>query len=219
MENRSPDINTDGTDAFWSDYNLIQSDYNVDSASRIIRANNETLNYKRKLTAQLRKYKDDKTLRIDSILSFYYEKGLFNGAALVKYQGKIIYEKGFGFADKTTKLSNSGQTQFRIGSTSKQFTAMLIMELANENKLSLQDSAGKYLPGFQNGKVTIEELLTHQSGIPDYLQEDGYVAKILTVKYTTEQLIKKFCSDSLEYIPGTQIEYSNSGYVVLAEYH
>ncbi len=216
MENRSPDINTDSTDAFWADYNLIQSDFNVDSASRIIRANNETLNYKRKLTAQLRKYKDDKTVRIDSILSFYYQKGLFNGAALVKYQGRVIYEKGFGLADKTTKLSNSGQTQFRIGSTSKQFTAMLIMQLANENKLSLQDSAGKYLPGFQNGKVTIEQLLTHQSGIPDYLQEDGYVAKILTSKYTTDQLIKKFCSDSLEFSPGTQIQYSNSGYVVLA---
>ncbi len=216
MENHSPDINTDSTDAFWADYNLIQSDFNVDSASRIIRANNETLNYKQKLTAQLRKYKDDKTIRIDSILSFYYQKGLFNGTALVKYQGKVIYEKGFGFADKTTKLYNSGQTQFRIGSTSKQFTAMLIMQLVNENKLNLQDSAGKYLPGFQNGKVTIEQLLTHQSGIPDYLQEDGYLAKILTTKYTTDELIKQFCSDSLEFTPGTRIEYSNSGYVVLA---
>jgi CubicO group peptidase (beta-lactamase class C family) len=216
MENRSPDINTDSTDAFWSDYNLIQSDFNVDSASRIIRTNNETLNYKRTLTTQLRKYKDDKSVRIDSILSFYYQKGLFNGAALVKYQGKLIYEKGFGFADKTTKLYNSGQTQFRIGSTSKQFTAMLIMQLVNENKLSLNDSAGKFLPGFRNGIVTIEQLLTHQSGIPDYLSEDKYVAEILTKKFTTDQLIKQFCSDSLEFIPGTQIIYSNSGYVVLA---
>ncbi len=216
MENSSPDINTDSTDAFWADYNLIQSDFNVDSASRIIRANNRTLNYKQALTTQLQKYKDDKSERIDSILSFYYQKGQFNGAALVKYQGKVIYEKGFGLADKTRNIANSGQTQFRIGSTSKQFTAMLIMQMVNENKLSLNDSAGKFLSGYRNGKVTIEQLLTHQSGIPDYLGDDGYVSKILTQKFTTDQLIKQFCSDSLEFTPGTQIIYSNSGYVVLA---
>jgi CubicO group peptidase (beta-lactamase class C family) len=216
MENSAPDKNTDSTDAFWGDYNLIQSDFNVDSASKIIRSNNQTLNYKKTLASQLRKYKDDNSIRIDSILSFYYQKGLFNGAALVKYQGKIIYEKGFGFADKNTKRANSGQTQFRIGSTSKQFTAMLIMQLVNENKLSLNDSAGKYLPGFSNGGVTIEQLLTHQSGIPDYLSDDEYLAKILTKEYSTGQLIKQFCSDSLEFTPGTQIQYSNAGYVVLA---
>jgi CubicO group peptidase (beta-lactamase class C family) len=216
MENSSPDVNTDITDAYWAGYNLLQSDFNVDSASRIIRANNRTLDYKQSLAIQLRKYEDDKSVRIDSILSFYYQKGQFNGAALVKYQGKVIYEKGFGLADKTRNFANTGQTQFRIGSTSKQFTAMLIMQLVSENKLSLNDSAGAYLPGFYNGKVTIEQLLTHQSGIPDYLGDDRYVAKILTQKYTTDQLIKKFCSDSLEFVPGTQIIYSNSGYVVLA---
>jgi CubicO group peptidase (beta-lactamase class C family) len=216
MENSSPDVNTDSTDAFWANYNLIQSDFNVDSASRIIRANNRTLNYKQVLTTQLRKYKDDKSVRIDSILSFYYQKGQFNGVALVKYQGRVIYDKGFGLSDKTRILTNSGQTQFRIGSTSKQFTAMLIMQLVNENKLSLTDSAGKFLPGFRNGNVTIEQLLTHQSGIPDYLSNDGYLSKILTQKFTTDQLIKQFCSDSLEFVPGTQMIYSNSDYVVLA---
>jgi CubicO group peptidase (beta-lactamase class C family) len=94
---------------------------------------------------------------------------------------------------------------------------MLIMQLVNEGKLTVNDSAGKFLPGFRNGRVTIQQLLTHQSGIPNYLGGSDYVADILTRPYTLDELVQRFCSDSLEFEPGTQINYSNSGFVVLAD--
>ncbi|MBN9380406.1 MAG: serine hydrolase [Chitinophagaceae bacterium] len=216
MENHAPEKNTDSTDAFWGDYNLIQAEFNVDSASKIIRANNETLNYKNALARQLSKYKKEPAVRIDSILSFYYHKGQFNGTALVKYQGKVIYSKGFGLADNKRVFPNTAETQFRIGSTSKQFTAMLIMQLVNEGKLSVEDTAGRFIPGYRNGMVTIQQLLTHQSGIPEYLAGKN-LAAFLTRKYSLDELVTRFCSDSLDFEPGTKMDYSNSGFVVLAD--
>ncbi len=216
FEIKSPDINTDSTDAFWGIYNLILPMYNVDSAARVIRAHNETLNYKQAAQQMLSNCKKDNSLRIDSILSFYYRKGLFNGTALVKYRGQVIYEKGFGLANMEKNLPNNGETQFLIGPTSKQFTTMLIMQLAAENKLKVTDTVGRFLPGYVNGQVTIEQLMTHQSGIPDYLGIDNYAAKVVTDRYTPGELVEKFCSDSLEFEPGSKMVYSNSGYVILA---
>lgn len=214
IEHMAPD-NTDSTDQFWGNYNLIQAEFNVDSAAKVIRAQNETLNFKRVLDDKLFKMKKDKALRIDSILSFYHNKNLFNGTALVSYDGKVIYEKAFGQADKEKNIPNTPQTQFRIGSTSKQFTAMLVMQLVNENKLSVEDSVGKFIPDYRNGRVTVQQLLTHQSGIPNYT--DLYFDKIVLKKYSVDEIVRKFCSDSLEFEPGTKFKYSNSGFVVLAD--
>jgi len=211
----SPD-RSDTADRFWANYNLVEAEYNVDSAIRVIQANNASLNYKKALDAILRKYKKDRTARIDTILEFYHEKGQFNGTALVQYEGKVIYEKGFGFADPALNRPNSIATQFRIGSTSKQFTAMLIMQLVNEGKLNVDDSAGKFLPGFRNGRVTIRQLLTHQSGIPNFTDNEESLKSIMERKYSPDQLVYNFCSDSLEFEPGSHFSYSNSGFVVLA---
>jgi len=215
IEGEAPEKNTDSTDQFWGNYNLIQATFNVDSVAKIIRAKNETLNYKRVLESRLSKYKSDKTTRIDSILSFYHRKDQFNGTALVKYQGNTIYERSFGYADKENNILNGPQTQFRIGSTSKQFTAMLIMQLVNENKLQVEDTVGKYIAGYKHGKVTIQQLLMHQSGIPNFT--DVYFDKIVLKQYTMDELVQNFCSDPLEFEPGTQFIYSNSGFAVLAD--
>jgi len=160
IENLATYRNTDSTDAFWGDYNLIQADYNVDSAAKVIRAKNEAFNYRQMLSRQLQKYKKDPLARIDFILSYYYYRGWFNGTALVKYHGKVIYSKGFGMADDSKGMPNTAQTQFRIGAASKQFTAMLIMQLANEGRLSVDDTACRFLPDFRNRHVTIGQLLT-----------------------------------------------------------
>ncbi|HVU97073.1 MAG TPA: serine hydrolase [Puia sp.] len=212
----SPD-RSDTADRFWTNYNLIEAEFNVDSAIRVIQSNNATLNYKKLLEPLLRKYKRDKGALIDTIMNFYHTKGQFNGSALVQYEGKVIYEKGFGLADPAVNRPNTTATQFRIGSTSKQFTAMLVMQLVNEGKLSVDDSAGKFLPGFRNGKVTIRQLMTHQSGIPNYTDSEEVLAKIVARRYTPDELVFLFCSDSLEFEPGTRFHYTNSGFVVLAD--
>jgi CubicO group peptidase (beta-lactamase class C family) len=216
LESYSPD-NPDSTeDAFWASYNLIQADYNVDSAARIIRSNNSSLNYKQAVQAKLSKMKGSSTARIDSILSFFYEKGQFSGTALVKKDGKVIYEKAFGWANKEKGISNSLQTRFRIGSTSKQFTSMLIMQLVKEHTLTVTDTIGKFLPGYVHGSVTIQQLLTHQSGIPNLTENDDYKASILLQAFPLDTIIRRFCSDPLEFARGTQFHYSNSGYILLA---
>ncbi|RZK19056.1 MAG: class A beta-lactamase-related serine hydrolase, partial [Flavobacterium sp.] len=92
----------------------------------------------------------------------------------------------------------------------------LIMQLADQNKLKVTDSIGKFLPGFVHGEITLHQLLTHQSGIPNYTNNQDYLAKIITGKYTVSGLVSQFCSDSLEFLPGSTFRYSNSGYVVLA---
>lgn len=211
----SPD-RSDTTDQFWANYNLIEAEYDVDSAIRVIQVNDATLNYKKALDPILRKYKKDRIARIDTILKFYHDKGQFNGTALVEYEGKVIYENGFGLADLARNRPNTIATQFRIGSTSKQFTALLIMQLANEGKLSVDDSAGKFLPGFKNGKVTIRQLLTHQSGIPNFTDNQESLESIMVQKYSPDQLVYQFCSGSLEFEPGSRFNYTNSGFVVLA---
>jgi CubicO group peptidase (beta-lactamase class C family) len=212
----SPD-RSDTSDRFWDNYNIIQAGFNVDSAIRVIQANNATLNLKKVLEPLLRRYPKDKILRIDSILTFYHRKEQFNGTALIQYDGKVIYEKGFGMADKERNIPNTGQTQFRIGSTSKQFTSMLIMQLVNEHRLSVEDTVGKFLPGYAHGQLTIQQLLTHQSGVPNLTEKEEYLGKIMTNKYSPDELVSRFCSDSLEFTPGTKFNYSNSGYIILAD--
>jgi CubicO group peptidase (beta-lactamase class C family) len=202
---------------FWENYNLILPDFNLDSAAKIIGADNATLNYKQTLKKELSRCPKNETVRIDSIISFYHQKNLFSGTALVQSGGKIVYEKGWGFADKEVEIPNSVETQFRIGSTSKQFTAMLIMQLVSENKLSVQDTVGKFLAGFRHGAITIQQLLTHQSGVPNYTDNEIYLAKILKKGYTPDELVYQFCSDSLVFDPGTAFQYSNSNYVILAD--
>jgi CubicO group peptidase (beta-lactamase class C family) len=202
---------------FWENYNLILPDFNVDSVARIIETNNATLDYKQQLRRELSKYTKNETVRIDSIISFYYHKNQFNGSVLVQSEGKVIYNKGWGFADKKNGTLNSAETQFRIGSTSKQFTAMLVMQLVSQNKISVEDTVGKFIPGYRNGSVTIQQLLTHQSGIPNYTGNEYYLEKILKTIYTPDELVSQFCSDSLDFPSGTAFEYSNSNYVILAD--
>ncbi len=216
-DSRDSPEHSDTTDLFWENYNLILAEFNVDSAIRVIQANNTTLNYKEQLAKYLRKNGKDKIKAIDSVLCFYHEKDQFNGTALIQADGKLIYEKGFGLANKAKLIPNSGETQFRIGSTSKSFTAMLILQLMNSNKISVNDTIGKFIPGYVHGNISIQQLLTHQSGIPNYTANPEYLMKILNKKYTPDELVKEFCSDSLDFPPGTQFNYSNSGYVILAD--
>jgi CubicO group peptidase (beta-lactamase class C family) len=216
FENYSTDQPDSSENAFWASYNLIEADYNVDSATKVIRHNNEGLNYKRAAQVRLSKIKGDAVTRIDSMLSFFYQQGAFNGTALVKKGGKVIYEKAFGLANKEKNIGNSTQTRFRIGSTSKQFTSMLIMQLVKEHKLSVTDTIGKFLPWYVHGGVTIQQLMTHQSGIPNLTENDDYKVKVMLRAYPPDSLIRLFCSDPLEFASGTQFHYTNSGYILLA---
>ena len=197
---------------FWKNYTIVLPTSDFNEISRKLEANNKANDLKMELEGRLSKLPKNLTLRVDSILSFYNRKDLFNGNALVSHQGKVLLQKSYN--NKLTH--NKKESQFRIGSVSKTFTAMLVAQLERESQLKYTDSIKTYLPDYSNPNVTISQLLSHQSGIANYLTNQEYLTNILTNTYTTDQLVTLFCSDPLEFDPGSKFEYSNSNYVILS---
>lgn len=204
------------TSDFWKPYNLLLPDFNTDSVAAAIRARQTAIGYKKELENRLRKMPGNKAARLDSVFAFYHRKGMFNGVASVQFGNALLYSKAFGLADRNLGIPNDTATVFRIGSVSKQFTAMLVMLLQEEGKLSTEDSVGKYLPGFAHGAVMLAQLLTHRSGIPDYTSNAACLPDILARPMPIMELVTRYCQDSLTFAPGAQFRYSNSGYAILA---
>lgn len=199
--------------AFWNEHTVVLPNFDFETIAKSIAAKNKTRDFKVEIGNLLHKYpKKNRGSRIDSVLTFYNRKDLFNGNALVAYNGEVIFQKSYN--NSLTK--NHQNTQFRIGSASKTFTSMLIMLLENEGKLDVSDSIEMYLPKYIHGGITIEQLLTHQSGIPNYIVNEDYLAKRVSKPYPLGELVSLFCSAPLEFEPGSKFEYSNSGYVVLS---
>ncbi|ULQ52898.1 serine hydrolase [Flavihumibacter fluvii] len=141
------------------------------------------------------------TAKIDALLSAYAQLNLFNGSALVAQKGKILLQKGYG-----TKASGI----FQIYSITKTFTSTLVLKLSEEGKLSVTDKLSKYYPGFPKGdSITIEQLLSHTSGLFDYTH--GNDMPDMQEKTLIGFLSKK----ELDFAPGTGWSYSNSGYYLL----
>ncbi|MFK7921463.1 MAG: serine hydrolase [Bacteroidia bacterium] len=163
-----------------------------------------------------------KTEKLEKLISTYAEYGEFNGAVLVAEEGKVIFQKGFGLANMEWDIPNQTDTKFRIGSITKQFTAMLIVQLAAEGKLDLHTPISKYLSDYpkENGdRITLHHLLTHTAGVPN--NYDSSIPKvkkldmIIPDNYAPKDLVGAFSSLPLDFSPGEKFSYSNSGYVVL----
>ncbi|HEY0579395.1 MAG TPA: serine hydrolase, partial [Candidatus Nitrosocosmicus sp.] len=137
-------------------------------------------------------------------------------AVLVSRNGKIIYERAQGMANLELSVPMQTYTIFRIGSITKQFTAVAILQLMENGKLNLQDDITKYLPGYptQGNTITIEHLLSHTSGIRDFTSiKDN--EKRIAIDYTPNEIIDYFKGQPMRFAPGTKWEYSNSGYFLL----
>ena len=159
-----------------------------------------------------------KTTQLDDLLNKYIEYGQFQGSVLVADQGKIIYKKGFGMANMEWDIPNAPDTKHRLGSITKQFTAMLIMQLVAEGKLDLQTPISKYLPDYSkvNGdKITIHQLLNHTSGTPNYTSFPNFFKEMSRNPYTPTEMLETFADSTLNFTPGERFAYSNSGYILL----
>lgn len=135
-----------------------------------------------------------------------------NGVVLVAKDGKVIFEKGYGFANRNAKIPNQLETEFRIASLTKSITASSILQLEEAGKLKTTDPISKYIPSFQNGdKITIHHLLTHSSGVADHF-------KIIdtTKPITMSTFINLMSKQNLSFDPGSNYRYSNTGYMILA---
>lgn len=163
-------------------------------------------------------FSQNKAEKIDDLLKRYNEYGLFNGSALVAENGKVIFKSGYGFANMEWKVPNTPDTKFRIGSISKQFTATIIMQLVEEGKIKLDGKLTDYLPNYRKDtgdKVTIHELLNHTSGILSYTSMPNVWSDSLRNHYDQDYMIKHFHSGDLQFEPGTQYTYNNTGYYLL----
>jgi CubicO group peptidase (beta-lactamase class C family) len=163
-------------------------------------------------------YGQAKVDKLDKLISVYAEYGKFNGSILVAEKGKVIYKKGVGLADMEWNVPNQPDTKFRLGSITKQFTSMLIMQLVEQGKLKLDVPISTYLPDYpkKNGEIiTIHHLLTHSSGIPNVTSFPGFFKNISRNSYSSLQLVNLFADSTLQFKPGERNAYSNSGYMVL----
>jgi len=155
--------------------------------------------------------------KIAQILQRYHRNGSFSGSALVGYGDTVVYEGAFGLADETWKIANTPATRFQIGSLTKQFTAALILELAQQGRLNLDVTLSTYLPDYRRGvadAVTIRQLLEHSAAVPDFVHRSD-IMQILKEPAKPQEVISKYCSNALEFTPGTQFKYSNCGYLIL----
>jgi CubicO group peptidase (beta-lactamase class C family) len=163
-------------------------------------------------------YSQDKSQKIDEYMNKCYELGLFNGSVLVAEHGSVILKKGYGYANIEWKIPNEADTKFRLGSITKQFTAMLIMQLVEKGQIKLDGHISDYLPYYPKktgDKITIHQLLSHTSGIFNYTNDPDFYRKDRFTPKTPEQLVKTFSEKELDFEPGTKWNYSNSGYIVL----
>ncbi len=152
---------------------------------------------------------------IEDYLQVYVKLDRFSGSILVAKDDKIIINKGYGFANYELQAENTPQTKFRIGSVTKQFTAMAIIQLEEKGLLNTDDHINKYLPDYPNGdKITIHHLLTHTSGIPSFTSFPDF-KKESVLPTTPLQIIDKFKNKELLFPPGTKYKYSDSEYILL----
>jgi len=154
--------------------------------------------------------------KIDSVMSEIYKPGQPGAAVIVRKNGETVFRKGYGLADLELGVPVEPDMVFRLGSVTKQFTAVSILLLAQEGKLGLQDEITKLLPDYptQGRKITVEHLLTHTSGIQSYTDLAEWLP-LWRKDFTLKELIDLFKDKPMPFEPGESWAYNNSGYILL----
>lgn len=155
--------------------------------------------------------------KLDKLVNAVFKANGPGATVLVARNGSVIYRKAVGLADIERNVPMKPEMVFRIGSITKQFTAVAILQLMEEGKLSLQDELTKYIPDYpvKGKKITIEQLLTHISGIRSYTDMGSFDDAMQAVDKTPAQLMDVFKNEPFDFEPGTQWHYNNSGYFLL----
>jgi CubicO group peptidase (beta-lactamase class C family) len=154
--------------------------------------------------------------RLEKYLKPFVDSGNFTGCVLVAAKGQLLFRRSYGMANYELHVPNSPETRFHIASVSKPFTAMAILQLQEQRRLSLTDHLSRFIPDFPNGDaITLDHLLTHTSGIPNINDLPDYDTFART-PHTLQQLVARFAGMPLEFPPGSDYHYSNSNYNLLA---
>ena len=139
------------------------------------------------------------------------------GAVLVARAGEVLLSAGYSIANLEHNVSNTPQTKFRLGSITKQFTATAILQLQEQGLLQVQKSIFNFLPSYPNTEqITIHHLLSHTSGIPEFVELYGF-DRATKFNATLDEVVAYFCHNPLEFVPGERYYYTNSGYILLSK--
>ncbi len=154
--------------------------------------------------------------KIDQLMSDQYKNEASGATILIAKEGKVVYRKAFGKSNLELNVDMIPENVFEIGSITKQFTAVSILMLLEEGKLSLTDEITKFIPDYptQGTKITIHHLLTHTSGIKSYTSLPSLRDYARNDILITE-LIDAFKNEPMDFKPGEQYLYNNSGFVLL----
>jgi CubicO group peptidase (beta-lactamase class C family) len=153
--------------------------------------------------------------RLDAIVARQVPSDGPGAAVIVVQDGKTLLRRAYGMADLELNVPLEPDMIFRIGSVTKQFTAVAILQLVKEGKVSLSDPLSKYVPDFPGAdKVTVEQLLDHTSGIKSYTGVPGFMAR-LREDMTPAQVIDIVRSEAPDFAPGEKWAYNNTGYIFL----
>ena len=169
----------------------------------------------------LKWYAKDKSKKVshklDSLLARINKRNDFHGSVLVAKKGELVYQNQVGYADFRKKSKLSNESIYQLASVSKQFTAASIMILKERNQLNLTDTITQYFPNFPFKNITIQHLLNHTSGLPNYfwIAENEWKKKNAP---TNKEMMKFLETSSVSkfFSPGRNFDYSNTGYFVLA---
>jgi D-alanyl-D-alanine carboxypeptidase len=154
--------------------------------------------------------------QLEAYLKPFVASGNFTGAVLVAHKGHVLFRRAYGMANYELRVPNSPETRFHIASVSKPFTAIAILQLQEQGRLSIGDPVSKYIPEFPNGDhITLEHVLAHTSGIPNVNDLPDYDT-FARSPHTIEELVAKFANLLFDFQPGTNYRYSNSNYNLLA---
>lgn len=168
------------------------------------------------LTYSLFTTAQDRFTKIDSLLTYLNKNNKFMGSLCIREGENVVFNKAYGFADVEKNISADRLTKYKIGSVTKTFTAVMIMQLIEEKKLNLQTKLNRFYPKIPNAeKISIYDLLHHRTGIVDYINGDSITAKNIYRIHSKEEMIQKISDYKPLFEPGTKHEYSNSNYNLL----
>ncbi|MCC6727559.1 MAG: serine hydrolase [Saprospiraceae bacterium] len=155
------------------------------------------------------------TDKIDAIVAEQYKPDEPGVVVRVQQNGKVLFEKAYGMADMELGVKMQPDYILRLGSITKQFTAVAVLMLVQEGKLSLSDDLTKYLPDYPTGgrKITVAQLLNHTSGIKSYTNMVDFF-KIMRTDMTLTELIDHFKKEPFDFEPGERWSYNNSAYIL-----
>ena len=157
--------------------------------------------------------------RIKNYMELVFNYDLFQGSVLIAKKDKILLNKGYGYADSYWRTHATSETKYMIGSISKQFTAMIILQLVQENKINLDAPIADYLPDYRKdmrSEIRIHHLLTNTSGLINYTKLPNFWDNTAKIYYSKEEFYKHYCMLDRIYIPGKKYDYCNTNFNLLS---